>query len=593
MSQQEALARQVALEVLEPKGVLNDPKRVGLSNPRLTDLNGKTIALMGIHVDDLQSFGSDLFFDVLGEMLKDNYPTIKIVRCWSFGSPNARENSAEIAASCDAWVEGVKEAITQGRRDVGVFMERAGCPGVSICSDVLERAKRALADLNGMPGVRVLAVPATDYCVAKRDPERMKAVVAAAYGNIVKALTDPLTDEEKRDFEMEYDYSPKKFTGANYAEANEKFQQYCSDNHLSDGLSVTPPTSDAVEWMLTGTSYPRDKVIGLMYPKKGIATVEKIAISAVMAGAKPEYLPVIITIIETLTAKNFNQFHIVNEILPVIYISGPIIKELGINNKIGYLAPGHRINSSIGRSILMCMINIGWRDMTIYSSPGGPGQPAAYANQIIVENQDESPWESWAEQNGYGPDESIITACEETGRTGFAGECMSNADYQERLDQVSRIFSRKSMLFSAFGMPVDGQDVRHMVVLHPTMAWQLANAGYTKQSFIQYLYDKNVIDWDRMTEEERVQLKAELAKENTVAHNKMYVLSPDEIKPGLHREPFSVPEHVLVIVAGSGAGNSMVYQTVYGSTSHAEEVEETRPFMNKVIHGATLTKYGR
>jgi hypothetical protein len=69
--------------------------------------------------------------------------------------------------------------------------------------------------------------------------------------------------------DIEYDYMPKKFTGRNYSEANEKFQQYCAENHLSDGLAVIPPTREAVEWMLSGTSYPRDKVIGLMYPKRG------------------------------------------------------------------------------------------------------------------------------------------------------------------------------------------------------------------------------------------------------------------------------------------------------------------------------------
>jgi len=586
-------AQQVKLEVLEPKGVLSDPKREGLSNPRLTELNGKTIALMSIHVDDLRQFGSELFFEILADMLKERYPDMKFIFTQSFGSPNAKINADEICAQCDAWVEGVKEAITQGRRDVGVYMERAGKPGVSICSDVLVRSKRALADLNGMPAARLVDVPATDYCVAKRDPERMKGVVAAVIDDIIKALTDPLTEEEKRSFEMEYDYSNKVFTGASYFEANEKFQQYCEANHLTDGLAVTPPTPEAVEWMLSGTTYPRDKVIGLMYPKKGIATVEKIAISAVMAGAKPEYLPVIIAMIETITAKNFNQFHIVNEILPVFFISGPIVKELGINNKVGYLAPGYRINSTLGRSVLLCMINIGWRDMTIYASPGGPGQQAAYAKTIIVENQDESPWESWAEQNGYGPDESIVTACEDNGRTGFAGECMSNATFEERFEQLCRIFSRKALLFSRFGLPKNAENVRHMIVLHPAMAWQLANAGFTKQSLIQYLYDKNVLDWDRMTEQEREKLKKELEEEFVAAGNKMFGMSPDEVKPGLHREPFSAPENVLVMVAGSGAGNSMVFQAITGSTApHAEEVEVPRPYMNTVIRGAALTKYG-
>ncbi|NLM46349.1 MAG: hypothetical protein GX200_06085 [Firmicutes bacterium] len=593
MSYQQTGRGQVTLEILEPKGVLADPKREGLSNPRLDTLDGKTIALMSIHVDDLYMFGSELFFDILGDMLKERYPTIKIKRFKSFGSPNSRVNADEIAAECDAWVEGVKDAITQSRRDVGVYMERAGRPGVSICSEALLPAKRALADLNGMPPVRLVTVPEIDFCAAKREPELMKKVVAAAFDDIVKALTEPLTYEEQNVSDISYDYSPKKFSGANISEVIEKFQQYCVDNNLSDGLAVIPPTREAVEWMLSGTSYPRDKVIGLMYPKRGIATVEKIAISAVMAGARPEYLPVIIAIIEAITAKDFNQFHIVNEILPAIFISGPIIKELGLNNKIGYLAPGYRANSTIGRSILMCMINIGWRDMKIYSSPGGPGRPAAYANQIIVENQDESPWESWAQQNGYGPEDSIVTVCEELRCTAFAGECMSNTSFAERLEALSFLFSRKAPLFSVFGMPEDGQDVRHMIVLHPTMARQLADAGFTRESLIKYLYDKNVIDWDRMTPEEREKLKEELKREKIEANSKLHVLSPEEVKPGLHREPFRDPEQVLIMVAGSGAGNSMVFQTITGSTARAEDVTVTRPYMNKVIKGATLTKYGR
>lgn len=588
MSKEKTAADQVTLEILEPKGVLSNPKREGLSNPRLTDLNGKTIALMSIHVDALRQLGSELFFEILAEQLKERYPTIKFIFTQSFGSPNAVINADEICAQCDAWVEGVKEAITQGRRDVGVFMERAGKPGVSICSEVLLPAKRALADLNGMPAARLVTVPATDYCVAKREPELMKGVVAAVIDDIIKALTEPLTEEEMRSYEIEYDYSNKIFTGANYFEANEKFQEYCAVNHLSDGLTLIPPTKEAVEWMLSGTSYPRDKIIGLMYPKKGIATVEKIAISAVMAGAKPEYLPVIIAMIETITAKNFNQFHIVNEILPAFFISGPIIKELGINNKIGYLAPGHRINSTLGRSVLLCMINIGWRDMTIYSSPGGPGQQAAYAKTIIVENQDESPWESWAEQNGYGPEESIVTACEENGRTGFAGECMSNATYSERLAAVTKIFNSSSPMLTMMGSPRSTENIRYMMVLHPTMARQLANAGFTKQSFIQYLHDKNTIDWDKMTEEEREKLRKD------VAANKIPGLSLEDLKPGLLREPFKEGSQVLIMVAGTGAGNSMVITAMTGSTApHAEEVEEPRPYMNTVIRGAALTKYGR
>ena len=178
----------VTLEVLEPRGVLENAHREGLSNPRLTDLNGKTLALMSIHVDNLFQFGSELFFNILEEELLKRYPDIKFYRCKSFGSPSAVVNADEIAAKCDAWVEGVKDAITQGKRDVGVFMERAGKPGVSICSDVLLRSKSALQDLNGMPAVRLTTVPATAYCAAKRNEEQMRKVVEGCVDDLIAKL---------------------------------------------------------------------------------------------------------------------------------------------------------------------------------------------------------------------------------------------------------------------------------------------------------------------------------------------------------------------------------------------------------------------
>jgi hypothetical protein len=173
-----------------------------------------------------------------------------------------------------------------------------------------------------------------------------------------------------------------------------------------------------------------------MFPKQGRATVEKIAISAVMAGAKPEYLPVIIAMIETITAKDFNQYHIVNEILPITFISWPIIEEIGLNNETGYLAPGHRANATIGRAMLMCMINIGWRRMDVYSSPGGLGQPAAYANYIVPENQKASPWETYAVSTGFKPEESTVTICEGIFISRGPSETLSMDNFENRLEQM-------------------------------------------------------------------------------------------------------------------------------------------------------------
>ena len=230
-------AQQVKLEVLEPKGVLSDPKREGLSNPRLTELNGKTIALMSIHVDDLRQFGSELFFEILADMLKERYPDMKFIFTQSFGSPNAKINADEICAQCDAWVEGVKEAITQGRRDVGVYMERAGKPVVHMLGRWCARKGRLpISTVCLLPVLWTFLQRITAQPRGTRAHEGRRGRGDRRYH---QALTDPLTEEEKRSFEMEYDYSNKVFTGASYFEANEKFQQYCEANHLTDGLAVT------------------------------------------------------------------------------------------------------------------------------------------------------------------------------------------------------------------------------------------------------------------------------------------------------------------------------------------------------------------
>lgn len=571
----------VTLEILEPHGELAFPERKGLFAPRLSNLNGKKIAVMAIFQESM------VFVDTIKSMLKRKYPGIEFVH-FAFAAPNSPDISAEIANACDGWIEGVKASETGSRHDLGARLEKRGSPGVSIVSDVIMKAKRLLVDNNGMPTCRVLAVPAVDFLVAKTEPELMKKVAEAAFDDIHNALTMPLTREEMEVKDFSYDYSPKKFTGADYAEANEKFQQYCAENFLTDGMPVVPPTREAVDRMLEGTSYPPDKEIGLMFPKQGRATVEKIAISAVMAGAKPEYLPVIIAMIETITAKDFNQYHIVNEILPITFIiSGPIVEEIGLNSGVGYLAPGHRTNATIGRAMLMCMINIGWRRMDVYSSPGGLGQPAAYANYIIPENQKASPWEPYAVSNGFKPEESTVTICEGIFISRGPSETLSMADFKEKLEQVSGLFSPSAGVFGFFGMPQKGVDMRHMIAIHPTFARQLANAGFTRESFVKWLHDTNTINWDKMSGDEREKFR------EMVAEGKFIGIKTQDCKPGLYREPFADPKDVAVIVAGTGAGGVIVFQTPSGSTANVEDVKVTRPYMHKVIRGDALTKAGR
>lgn len=563
---------EVTLEALDPRGELVSPEVTGLSNPRISDLNGKKIALLAEKPD------SELFFNAMEKLLKKAYPEATILRFTSPANPTIADNSEEVAAACDVWLEGVKTSTSLGI-DHDIILEKHGKPGVAFSVDTLMPQRMALAETDGMPTIRVVPLPGAKYFSAKADQGLMNKVAANAFEDTIKALTDPLTEVEKNPPPFDYDYSPKKFIGSSYSEVYEKFQEYCSENFLNDGLPVVPPTEEAVKAMLAGTNRKPSDVIGIMVPRKGIATVEKIAINAVMAGAKPEYLPVIITAIECITDEIFNQYHIVTGPVPVFWISGPIVEEIGMNNEIAYLSPGYRSNSTIGRAIAMCMINIGWRLMNIYAMPGGPGTPVAYTNYVIPENQKASPWESYSVENGYKPEESTVSVNETLGVMSGPGETLDFQPFEVSLNRLAELVAPSAF---TLGFPPKGK--RYEIVLHPTMASQLANAGFTRQSFVQWLYDKTALVWDKMNKEEQKRFK------ESVAQGKFPGIRPEDCKSGLAIEPFTDPKNVAVIVAGDTAGTTLVFSTFWGSTvDKAEDV----PFMTKVIHGATLTKSGR
>ena len=179
------MSQQVSIEILEPSGILESPHREGLFAPRLDDLNGKTIALMSINIPMYFGTTSDPFFDAVEKKLKERYPEVKILRMNSFGTPiDPPEKALEVAKLCDAWLEGVKDAHSQGRHDAGACMEKAGKPGVSICVDVLRRAKAANQDISGVPNVRIVTVPAVEYAAGKEDPECMDKVAGECIDEI-------------------------------------------------------------------------------------------------------------------------------------------------------------------------------------------------------------------------------------------------------------------------------------------------------------------------------------------------------------------------------------------------------------------------
>jgi len=345
----------VTLNVLNPRAEREFAAPAGMHAQRPDTLDGKTIAILP------EKFDSNMYFECLRELILEKYPTVTFIVGRS-GPFSGKTMAQELKDKCDAWIAGL-HTTAAWEFDDEVPLEKAGIPGVVVSIDELIPQRKRLATVNGLPGLRVAGIDAEGFYTNELSREKIMAVALASLDDVIAALITPLTDFERNPVLPDYDFSDFSFEGGTYTEANEKFQNYFAENELTDGLGVVPPTREAVDAMLAGTPLAPDYVLGKMHPGYGVATVEKVAVNAVMAGAKPEYLPVILAAVEALCDPNFDANHIqigLASTCVLIAVSGPVAKKLGMNVKGGYLGPGTRSNNTIGRAVSLCMFNIGW-----------------------------------------------------------------------------------------------------------------------------------------------------------------------------------------------------------------------------------------
>ena len=185
----------------------------------------------------------------------------------------------------------------------------------------------------------------------------------------------------------------------------------CYQNGWTDGLPVVPPTPERVERMLSGTKRSPDELIAPLPPKWGKATVERIAINAVMAGCLPEYLPVVLAAVEAMIDERFNLHGVqvtTSHVAPMLLINGPIRKELDINDGFNLFGQGWRANATIGRAVRLICTNIGG------ALPGeldraAFGHIGKYTCCIAEIEGDENPWKPLHVERGFEPVDSTVT----------------------------------------------------------------------------------------------------------------------------------------------------------------------------------------
>ncbi|MDP6978251.1 MAG: thioredoxin family protein [Myxococcota bacterium] len=182
------------------------------------------------------------------------------------------------------------------------------------------------------------------------------------------------------------------------------------DRGWSDGLPLVPPTEQRVIAMLEGTTRSPDEIVADIPPDLVPCTVEKVAINAVMAGCRPEYLPVVLAAVEAACTDTFNMHGLLATTMssgPVMIVNGPIRKRLGMNSEMNALGQGHRANATIGRALQLVVRNVGGGrpgevDRAVFGHPGKLGF-------CIAENEEDSPWPSLASDLGAEPGKDMVT----------------------------------------------------------------------------------------------------------------------------------------------------------------------------------------
>jgi len=279
---------------------------------------------------------------------------------------------------------------------------------------------------------------------------------------------DPLVADRLR---AEAENSPLRARRIEIAPADDEVE-FMFDQGFTDGLPVVPPTPERVIRMLSGTRRDSLDVVALVPPNMAPATVEKVAINAVLAGCRPEYLPVVIAALEAVCTDTFNAHGVMATTMgasPLLVVNGPIRERIGMNMKIGALGQGNRANACIGRALRLVLRNVGG------AKPGGTerstlGNPMKFT-MCFAEWEERSHWPPLHVERGFEPGDSVVTAFPAT------------SGPQLIVDQKSRTAEQ---LAGSFGLVMQG--IHHprsltmdcVLVVCPEHVDTLATGAYSK-----------------------------------------------------------------------------------------------------------------
>ncbi|HHT16362.1 MAG TPA: hypothetical protein GXZ77_01390 [Papillibacter sp.] len=452
------------MKVYSPWAEVDNSGAIAL-NPRLDTLEGKTIGLFAHFKGH-----SPIMLQVIADLLHERYPTARFKSIQLKVDTAEAVNIPEFDAELKEWLKDV-DGVIAAYGDMGsccmfhayncAYIERLGRPVVMLCHEELLAAGKKGASVRQCPHLRFVTTtlpdmswfPAIDDGVING---MMRPAFAACLDQIIDGLTRPLTEEEKTPVIRSNDEAMS-FEVESIDGISELFYR----RGWTTGQPIIAPTEEAVENILRGTDLPRDHVVGLIPPMNGKATVEKIAVNAVMAGCLPTYMPVLIAAVkatldpcirlEGWTCSRASWF-------PLITVSGKVAKQIGVASA---LTSYSKASATIARAYSYIIMNIsgvrfGVEDLC---EPGHESRQGV----CIAENADLSPWKPLHVRWGISEEDSAVTMFWPEERAEGHG-----ANPKEAFETMFRV-------------DYSGYDKGACYVVTPGFAQVLAKEGFTTQ----------------------------------------------------------------------------------------------------------------
>jgi len=372
-------------------------------------------------------------------------------------------------------------------------LEKAGVPTVAFVDQTFQKDWHGSAGVFGIRRLAKAVVPRPFVGLAEED---VYPYVDGAFDDIIKGLT---TEQAFTEEEGSLAAEVMAIEGEDRYDAFEQMNRLCLERGWGDGFPLWAPTRERVDAMLAGTRRAPTDVIATLPPGMGLATVEKIAINAVMAGCKPEHLPLLLASVDAINDPHFmlrGTAQSTGAHAPFMLVNGPLVKKLGINSGRCALGPGAQsaVNTALGRAMRLIFMNIG------HAYPGVMdmdtlGSPTKYS-MCLGENDEASPWEPYHVEKGFDRDASVVTMQPTYGLSEvednygntpelFLDTVASNACARgiksvgywllgQRADPIARVVVRE----------------KHMLLVCPVHAEVFRKHGWSKDDIRQYFYKR-------------------------------------------------------------------------------------------------------